>query len=158
MPGNGRGNGGKDSKQRFPLFVAEVSSNHGRDLDRCRRFIQTAADIGCDAVKFQLFRVRELFSPEALRCKPELLAREAWELPVAFLPELSACCREKGIALSCTPFYLDAVEQLHEFVDFYKVASYELLWNDLLAACAQTGKPMVLSTGMATLGEVENAC
>jgi len=147
-----------DAKISSPRFVAEVSSNHHRDLERCRQFIRTSAAMGCDAVKFQLFRVRELFAPEALRHNPDLLAREAWELPVAFLPDLSACCREAGIAFSCTPFYLEAVEQLREFVDFYKVASYELLWNDLLVACARTGKPVVLSTGMATLPEVERAC
>jgi len=43
--------------------VAEVSSNHHRDLERCLEFIRTAAEIGCEAVKFQLFRVRELFAP-----------------------------------------------------------------------------------------------
>jgi sialic acid synthase SpsE len=140
-----------------PKFVAEVSSNHHKDLDRCLRFIRAAAEIGCDAVKFQLFRIRELFAPETLQERTELLAREAWELPVAFLPELAVCCREARIQFSCTPFYLKAVEQLLPFVDFYKIASYELLWEDLLSECARTGKPVVLSTGMATLSEVEHA-
>ena len=149
---------GIESRPRSPRFVAEVSSNHHRNLDRSLQFVRTAAAIGCDAVKFQLFRVRELFAPEALRHDPKLLARESWELPVEFLPELGACCREAGIQFSCTPFYLKAVEQLLDFVDFYKVASYELLWDDLLSACARTGKPVVLSTGMATLPEVEHAC
>jgi sialic acid synthase SpsE len=141
-----------------PSFVAEVSSNHHRDLERCLEFIRTAAGIGCDAVKFQLFRVRELFAPEALRHNPQLLAREAWELPVEFLPRLARGCEEAGIRFACTPFYLEAVEELLPFVDFYKVASYELMWDDLLKACARTGKPIVLSTGMATLPEVNHAC
>ena len=141
-----------------PSFVAEVSSNHHRDVERCLEFIRTAAGIGCEAVKFQLFRVRELFAPEALRHNPRLLAREAWELPVEFLPRLARGCEEAGIRFSCTPFYLEAVEELLPFVDFYKVASYELMWDDLLKACARTGKPIVLSTGMATLPEVNHAC
>lgn len=141
-----------------PSFVAEVSSNHHRDLERCLRFIRTAATIGCDAVKFQLFRVRELFAPEALRHNPSLLAREKWELPVEFLPRLMRGCEEVGIRFSCTPFYLEAVEELLPFVDFFKVASYELMWDDFLKACARTGKPIVLSTGMATLPEVNHAC
>ena len=149
---------GIESRPLSPRFVAEVSSNHHRNLERSLQFVRTAAAIGCDAVKFQLFRVRELFAPEALRHDPKLLARESWELPVEFLSELAACCREAGIQFSCTPFYLKAVEQLLDFVDFYKVASYELLWDDLLSACARTGKPVVLSTGMATLPEVEHAC
>jgi N-acetylneuraminate synthase len=141
-----------------PKFVAEVSSNHHQDLQRCRRFVREAAAIGCAAVKFQLFRVRELFAAEALEYNPALLKREAWELPVSYLPELERYCREEGIEFSCTPFYLDAVEELLPFVDFYKIASYELLWDDLLIACARTGKPVVLSTGMATVDEVQRAC
>jgi N-acetylneuraminate synthase len=139
------------------VFVAEVSSNHHRDLSRCLTFIDKAAEIGCGAVKFQLFRIRELFAPEILARREELRKREAWELPVGFLPELSARSRAKGIRFGCSPFYLEAVKELLPHVDFYKIASYELLWGDLLRACARTGKPVVLSTGMATLGEVDKA-
>lgn len=138
-------------------FVAEVSSNHNRDINRCLAFIDKSAEIGCGAVKFQLFKVRELFAPEILAKSKEHRQREAWELPVEFLPALAARCREAGIQFACTPFYLDAVKELLPYVDFYKIASYELPWNDLLIACAKTGKPVVLSTGMATMDEVKAA-
>ena len=138
-------------------FIAEVSSNHSQDLGRCLQFIDASAQAGCTAVKFQLFRVRELFAPEAFVAKPHLLDRVQWELPVDFLPALAQRCRARNIAFSCTPFYIEAVAQLAPYVDFYKVASYELLWDDLLAACAATGKPVVLSTGMATLDEIGHA-
>lgn len=140
-----------------PLFVAEVSSNHNHDLQRCFAFIDAAAAIGCDAVKFQLFKIEELFAPEILAKSAEHRKRKEWELPVDFLPHLSARCREKNIQFSCTPFYLDAVAELFPYIDFYKIASYELLWKDLLMACAHTGKPVVLSTGMATLTEISAA-
>ncbi|KIH75715.1 N-acetylneuraminate synthase [Geoalkalibacter ferrihydriticus] len=140
-----------------PLFVAEVSSNHHRDLERCFRFIDTAAAVGCDAVKFQLFKIEELFAPEILEKSPTHRARKDWELPVEFLPHLAARCRERKVQFSCTPFYLDAVEELLPHVTFYKIASYELLWTDLLIACARTGKPVVLSTGMATMDEIHGA-
>lgn len=140
-----------------PLFVAEVSSNHNRDLDRCIRFVDAAADAGCGAVKFQLFKVKELFAPEVLKRSEEHRRRETWELPVEFLPDLKKRCEEKGILFGCTPFYLKAVDELLPYVDFFKVASYELLWSDLLVACAQTKKQVVLSTGMATMKEVDEA-
>lgn len=140
-----------------PIFVAEVSSNHHRDLDRCLRFIDTAAEVGCDSVKFQLFRIEELFASEILEKSSVLRARKEWELPVEFLPFLTSRCRELRMQFSCTPFYLQAVEELIPYVDFYKIASYELLWNDLLAACASTRKPVVLSTGMATMDEIGGA-
>lgn len=138
-------------------FVAEVSSNHGQSLDRGLSFIDTAARIGCGAVKFQLFKLRQLFAPEAIAAHPELRLRENWELPVAHLPDLKARCIERGIGFGVTPFYLEAVEELFPYVDFYKVASYELMWDDLLIACAETGKPVVLSCGMATLAETSRA-
>lgn len=140
-----------------PLFVAEVSSNHGQDISRCYEFIDVAADIGCDAVKFQLFKVDQLFSVEARMANPELNNRKAWELPIEFLPRLKARCEKKAIQFSCTPFYIDAVKELEPYVDFYKVASYELLWHDLSIACAKTGKPLVMSTGMATVEEIDDA-
>lgn len=138
-------------------FIAEVSSNHAGDLERCLRFIDVSANAGCMAVKFQLFKISQLFAPEAIKLKPNLLKREDWELPTCFLPKLAARCKEKEIQFSCTPFYLEAVGELEPYVDFYKIASYELLWDDLLIACARTGKPVILSTGMATIPEIEHA-
>ncbi len=139
------------------LFVAEVSSNHNRDLRRGLEFIDAAASIGCGAVKFQLFRIRELFAPEVLAKSADHRRREAWELPIEFLPALAERCRTAGVKFACTPFYLKAVEELFPHVDFYKIASYELLWSDLLIECARTNKPVVLSTGMATLSEIRQA-
>jgi N-acetylneuraminate synthase len=138
-------------------FVAEVSSNHHRDLDRAVAFVETASRLGCAAVKFQLFKVDELFAPEILEKSPKHRARSHWELPESFLPALAARSRDLGIQFACTPFSLRAVDVLQPHVDFYKIASYELPWTDLLRACARTGKPVVLATGMATLDEVVRA-
>lgn len=137
-----------------PIFIAEASSNHGRDLDRARAFVDAAADAGCDAVKFQLFKIDRMFAPEILAQSPKHRARREWELPLNHLGPLAEHCSARKIQFSCTPFYLEAVRELAPFVDFYKVASYELLVTDLLKACAGTGKPVVLSTGMATMEEI----
>jgi sialic acid synthase SpsE len=135
-------------------FIAEASSNHAQDLSRALAFVDAAAECGCDAVKFQLFRLQELFAPEILAKSAVHRARAAWELPVAHLAPLAARAHERGIAFSCTPFYLAAVEELEPYVAFYKIASYELLWHGLLEACAKTGKPVIVSTGMATMPEI----
>jgi sialic acid synthase SpsE len=139
------------------VFIAEASSNHGRDLSRAKAFVDAAADAGCDAVKFQLFKIDRMFAPEILAKSPKHRARAEWELPLSHLGPLAEHCRSRKIQFSCTPFYLEAVAELAPFVDFYKVASYELLVGDLLKACARTGKPVVLSTGMATLEEIQAA-
>ena len=138
-------------------FIAEVSSNHSKDLRRAIEFIDIAASIGCDSVKFQLFKIDKLFAPEILSKSKQHRDREEWELPLEFLPMLADRCKEKGILFGCTPFYLGAVEELKPYIDFYKIASYELLWDDLLSACALTEKPVIISTGMATLNEIKHA-
>ena len=138
-------------------FIAEVSSNHSRDIDRSIEFVDVAAKIGCDAVKFQLFKIDKLFAPEILKKSKQHRDRKQWELPVEFLPVLAKRCKEKKIQFSCTPFYLDAVKELQPYVDFYKIASYELLWDELLVACALSKKPVIISTGMANLDEIKHA-
>jgi len=143
--------------RREPFFIAEASSNHGRDLGRALAFVDAAADAGCDAVKFQLFKIDRMFAPEILSRSAKHRARREWELPRAHLVPLAEQCLKRGIQFSCTPFYLEAVEELRPFVAFYKIASYELLVDDLLKACARTGKPVVLSTGMATMDEIVHA-
>ena len=129
-------------------FIAEVSSNHAQDLNRALAFVDCAANCGFDAVKFQLFRVAQLFAPEILEKSPQHRKRVAWELPLEHLEPIARRCRERNIAFSCTPFYLEAVTELQPYVAFYKIASYELLWTDLLKACAATGKPVIISTGI----------
>src|SRR5262249_17056470 len=95
--------------------------------------------------------------PEILSRSEKHRIRKNWELPESFLKPLAERCRRRGIAFCCTPFHLEAVEQLSPYVDFYKIASYELLWHPLVAAGARTGKPLVLSTGMATMDEILHA-
>lgn len=140
-----------------PTFVAEVSSNHNQNLDRCLKFVDKAAEIGCGAVKFQLFEVEKLFHPHVVETGSHVQQRTDWELPISFLPDIAERAREYDIDFACSPFSPEAVTVLEEHVSFYKVASYELLWDDLLESCAETGKPVVLSTGMATLEEVAHA-
>lgn len=138
-------------------FIAEVSSNHSRDLERALSFVDAVAGIGCDSIKFQLFKIDQLFSPEILKNSAEHRARKKWELPLEFIPVLSRRCKDKNIQFGCTPFYIKAVEELEPYVDFYKIASYELLWDDLLVTCARTEKPVIISTGMANLAEINHA-
>ena len=102
-------------------FISEVSSNHHRDLERCLEFVRASKAIGCDSVKFQLFKIEELFAPEILAKNAMIRERKNWELPVSFLPEISKECKKQEIQFSCTPFYLKAVEELYPFVDFYKL-------------------------------------
>ncbi len=138
-------------------FIAEISSNHNGDMGRCLDLIRAARACGCWGVKFQLFRIERLFSPEILQTSETHRLRRRWELPLHYIPELAACARAEGLAFGCTPFDLAAVAFLQSEVDFLKIASYELPWLDLVTSCAATGLPLMISCGMADESEIRRA-
>ena len=80
-----------------PLLIAEVSSNHNADLLRAKDMIKLAADVGFDAVKFQLFKVEELFSEEILAKSKLHRERKNWELPIDFIHSLSQTSKDLGL-------------------------------------------------------------
>lgn len=155
------------------FVIAEASSNHGGQIERAKKMIDVAAEAGVDAVKFQVFTAAKLAADTddprtLLRAKEKRvfvekdtklidLYREN-ELPRIWLPELAKYAQQKGLIFLATPFDSEAVDQLEAVeVPAYKVASYELLNVPLLRKIASKRKPIILSTGMATLGEIEFA-
>ena len=82
-----------------PYFIAEVSSNHNQELERCLKFVDVAADIGCDAVKFQLFKIDELFAPEILSASKNHRDRSNWELPLEFVHHIYQKCQKRKLWL-----------------------------------------------------------
>ena len=154
------GNGPVDvshPENRGSKFIAEISSNHNQDLGRSLELVEAAAECGFDAVKFQLFEIDKLFAPEILAASSVHRDRKKWELPRDFIPAIAEKTKSLGMEFSCTPFDLQALDFVSEFVDFIKIASYELLWSDLIRSAGETGKPVILSTGMANMKEVEAA-
>lgn len=133
-------------------FIAELGSNHNSSLNRIYKLIDTAKDIGADAVKFQLFRAEQLWSDPETQKK-----MHRWELPEEYIPEISIYCKKIGIEFGCSVFFLGGVNILYPFIDFFKIGSFELLWLDLIKAVAKTDKPVILSTGMGTGEEIWQA-
>ena len=136
-------------------FIAEISSNHNQSLSRCYKLIDKAKDVGCKSVKFQHFKIEELFHSRVLKKKKSHRDRKKWELPDAFIPKISKYCKSKDMLFGCSPFSIKSVEYLNHYVDFFKISSYEILWQDLLLKIASTKKPVVFSTGMANFEEVK---
>ena len=147
-----------------PAYViAEAGSNHNCDLGIAKELIGVAASAGADAVKFQVYRGGDLYSARTprfeylgVRNPRELL--DAIALPREWLPTLAECASDRGIAFFATPFDDDAVEALAAVgVPAMKIASFELVDLRLVRSAAAVGVPVVLSTGMATYGEIEDA-
>ena len=135
-------------------FIADVGSNHNRDLDRVYCLIKTAKEVGCWAVKFQLFRPDDLYRELTAERRAEL---ELASLPWEFIPQIAKWCKEFDLVFGCTPFSIEAVDYLAPYVDYFKISSYEILRLNLIRWCAKRNKPIHISTGMADLSEINAA-
>lgn len=155
---------GPDNK---PLLIAELSANHDRDLDQALALVDIAADAGWDCLKLQTYTADSLTMNSdhpSMNIHPKWGKKTLFELyssagmPMEFHQPLFERARERGL-IPFTSIYdprdLDFIESLN--CACYKIASFEMTYDALLATVAQTGKPIILSTGMATLDEVEHA-
>lgn len=140
-----------------PYFIAEVSSNHNRDLERAKRFIRGAKKSGFSAVKFQHFKIETLFSAEILEKSAEHRRRIEFELPDEFIAVLKQEAELEGIDFGMTFFDLEGLEKFGGMVDFIKIASFELLWLELFTKVSRYNVPTIVSTGMANLEEIRRA-
>lgn len=147
-----------------PCFIiAEAGINHNGDLGIAKRLADAAKEVGADAIKFQTYRTEAFLSKHVIPPKHvkgegvfELLKR--LELSPAAWRELAAHCRRIGIIFMSTPLDVGSVDLLDRLgVPVFKVASCDLDALPLLRHIAKKGKPIVLSTGMGTIGEVEEA-
>jgi len=153
-----------------PVFVvAEISANHRGSLHVARETIAAAAAAGADAVKFQTYKADSLTlnsSQECFRIKEGTVwdGRTLYdiysegELPRAWHPELISHANQLGLIAFSSPFDVDSVEFLDSLgVPAFKIASFEIFDLELIAAVARTGKPFILSTGVADESDIAAA-
>jgi N-acetylneuraminate synthase len=149
-----------------PAFVlAEIGINHNGDVSVAKKLIDVAVVAGCEAVKFQKRTVDVVYS-EAELAKPRESVfgetngdlKRGLELGQAAYEEIDAYCRAKGIAWTASCWDEGSVDFIDEFdPPFYKIASASLTDDALLRHTRSKGKPIVLSTGMSTLEQVDHA-
>ena len=156
-------------KNEKTLIIAEAGVNHNGSIDIAKKLIDVAADAGVDYVKFQTFKADKLVSKSAKKAAYQIentgseedsqyamikkleLDREKHEILIKH-------CKKKEIKFLSTAFDLDSVDLLLELgIDLFKIPSGEITNLPYLKKIALTKKPIVLSTGMSTLGEIENA-
>lgn len=153
-----------------PVYViAEMSANHGQDLDQAVRIIKAMKDAGADAVKLQTY------TPDTLTIDSDerwfrIGEGTIWEgrtlydlygeayTPWEWHAQLKEAAEELGMHCFSTPFDASAIELLEGIgVPAYKIASFEIVDLALIERVARTGKPIIMSTGMATIGEIDEA-
>jgi pseudaminic acid synthase len=150
-------------------LIAEMSANHNQNFDQAVKLIRIAKESGADAVKLQTYTPATI----TMDCNNEYfrigkgtiwegrtlydLYKEAYT-PWEWQPKLKEVAQEVGLELFSTPFDHTAVDFLEKMdVPAYKIASFELVDLPLIRRVARTGKPLIMSTGMATLAEIDEA-
>lgn len=149
-----------------PYIIAEIGVNHEGSMTNAKRLVELAKKGGADAAKFQSYKAKALASKNSPAywdtTKEKTLSQfELFKKHDSFGPdeykELAVYCREVGIDFISTPFDDEAIDFLDPLVPFFKVASADLTNTPFLRNVAKTGKPVLLSTGASTLGEIDVA-
>lgn len=154
----------------LPYFIAEMSGNHNQSIDRALKIVEAAAASGADALKIQTYTADtmtlnisgsgfDITDRNSLWHGKNLyeLYKEA-HTPWEWHEEIKNHTEKLGMDFFSTPFDASAVEFLEKLnVPFYKVASFENTDHPLLEEIAKTGKPVIMSTGMATLAEIDES-
>lgn len=150
------------------LVIAEVGVNHNGDLARARKLVIEARRAGADCVKFQTFSTERVASRGAPKAAYQLRTTDPGEgqsemlrkleMPASWHAELMSLCRQEGILFLSTPYSVEDVDLLDDLgVHAFKLASIHCAEPNFVAYVARKHKPIVLSTGMATLEEVSAA-
>lgn len=149
-----------------PCFViAEVGINHNGDLEIAKKLIDVAVEAGADAVKFQKRTIEVVYTADELAVPRENPfgatngdLKRGLEFGLAEYQEIDRYCREKGIIWFASPWDEDSVDFLEQFnPPCYKIASAGLTDDGLLKHIVSKGRPVILSTGMSTLDEIDHA-
>lgn len=150
-----------------PIIIAEAGVNHNGSIELAKKLVDAAKDAGADYVKFQTFRAENLVtkssrtaSYQKTNCNADsqLDMLKKLELPFEAFAELSRYCTECGIGFMSTPFDAESINFLANLgMDFMKVPSGEITNLPYLRLVAKTRIPVIISSGMSTLGEIEAA-
>lgn len=149
------------------LIIAEAGVNHNGDINIAKKLVETAKQCGADIVKFQTFNVRGVASKYAAMAeyqKNNLGVEESQKDMLNGLTlsqdeflSLADYCKEVGIRFLSTPFDIDSIRFLDQVQDVWKIPSGEITNYPYLVEIAKTGKDIILSTGMCTLEEIDDA-
>ncbi|MEN6481445.1 MAG: N-acetylneuraminate synthase family protein [Anaerolineaceae bacterium] len=150
-------------------FIADIGANHDGSLERAKQLIRLAKDAGADAAKFQNFSAPKIVSDYGFRTmggqqshqskwkKSVFEVYQSASIPFDWSPELKAICDEVGIDYFSSPYDFEAIDTLDAYMPAFKVGSGEIDWLEALERMAKKGKPVILATGAANIGEVQKA-
>ena len=151
------------------LVMVDAGVNHNNVPERAFKLIKTAAKGGADIIKFQTYKADTITTKTAPRYWNPRLDTDGGgtqyetfnrldKLPIETYPEMIELCKKEGVIFSSTPFDLDSAKFLDELgMEVFKISSSDITYHQLLKSVAETGKPVILSTGTASIAEIKEA-
>lgn len=150
-------------------FIADIGANHDGHLSRAQDLIYLAAEAGADAAKFQNFRAPEIVSDYGFSHMNSQVSHQAsWKvsvfevyqsasIPFEWSSELGETCDDAGIHYFSSPYDFEAVDALDIYFPAIKIGSGDITWTEIIEKIASKGKPVLLSTGASSIGDVQRA-
>ncbi len=161
---------GKKIGKNYPTyFIADIAANHDGNLERAKELIYLAAESGADAAKFQHFKAETIVSDFGFKAMGNQQSHQAsWKKSVFevyqdasvsldWTASLQETCKEAGIPFFTTPYALDIVDEINNFVPAYKIGSGDITWLDMIEKVASKQKPYIIATGASSADEVHRA-
>lgn len=156
----------KDSKT---YFIADIAANHDGDLEKAKELIYMAQDAGADAAKFQHFKAKTIVSDYGFQnLGTKASHQKSWdksvyevyknaEVPLSWTQELSETCKKANIDFFTSPYDINEIEFINNYVPAYKVGSGDITFIEIIEKMAKYDKPMLLATGASQMHEVIHA-
>ena len=151
-------------------FIADIAANHDGDLERAKLLIRLAKEAGADAAKFQNFKAPKIVSDYGFKAMSggQVSHQASWKksvfqvyseasIPLGWTPILVEECNEVGIDYFTSPYDFESIDEVDPYLPAYKIGSGEIDWLESLERMAAKGKPVLLATGAANIGEVQKA-
>lgn len=162
---NGKNIGGNNPT----YFIADIAANHDGDIGRAKELIFMAAEAGAEAAKFQHFSAETIVSDFGFRNLGDSKSHQAsWKQSVFetykqasvsmdWTEELKTACELAGIDFFTSPYSMEIVDQIDQFVPAYKIGSGDITWIEMVRYIASKNKPYIMATGASTMDDVQRA-
>ncbi len=150
-------------------FIADIAANHDGDLDRAKDLIYLAAESGADAAKFQHFNADSIVSKIGFNSLKSIKSHQSdWKKSVyevykdasinlSWSKDLKETCKKAGITFLTSPYSIDLVDHIDDYVPAYKIGSGDITWLEIIEHIASKGKPCFIASGASTLEDVQRA-
>lgn len=157
-------------EQHPTYFIADVAANHDGDLQRAYQLIRLAKEAGADAAKFQNFQAPRIVSDYGFKHMDggQVSHQATWKksvfevyqgasIPFDWTPRLKEACDKVDIDYFTSPYDFESIEHVDAYIPAYKIGSGEIDWIESLEYMASKGKPVLLATGAADIGDIQRA-